>query len=138
MCVFCDISAGRSPAEVVLETDECLGFLDSRPLFPGHTLLIPRDHTETLPELRQELVAPLFVAVQLLSRAVPKALDAEGSFVAMNNKVSQSVPHLHVHVVPRNNKDGLKGFFWPRHGYRDEAHTQEVGMKIREAVAELA
>jgi histidine triad (HIT) family protein len=137
MCVFCDISAGRAPAEVVFESEDCLGFLDSRPLFPGHTLLIPRPHVETLSDLPADLLSPLFLAVQLLSGAVPRALKAAGTFVAMNNKVSQSVPHLHVHVVPRNPKDGLKGFFWPRHGYRDEAHMMEVGTKIREAVTEL-
>jgi histidine triad (HIT) family protein len=137
MCVFCDISAARSPAEIVFETGDCLGFLDSRPLFPGHTLLIPRRHVETLPELPPELLTPLFAAVQLLTRAVPQALEAQGSFVAMNNKVSQSVPHLHVHVVPRNKKDGLKGFFWPRQGYRDDEHAVQVATSIREAVAAL-
>ncbi len=136
MCVFCDISSGRIPAEIVLEEDGFLGFLDIRPLFPGHCLLIPRSHFETLGDLGQEMVGPLFEKVQLLSRAVPAALDAAGSFVAINNKVSQSVPHLHVHVVPRNPKDGLKGFFWPRHGYSDEAHIRDTAAAIRAAVLE--
>ncbi len=136
MCVFCDISSGRIPAEIVLEEDGFLGFLDIRPLFPGHCLLIPRSHFEALGDLDQEMVGPLFEKVQLLSRAVPAALDAAGSFVAINNKVSQSVPHLHVHVVPRNPKDGLKGFFWPRHGYSDEAHIRDTAAAIRAAVLE--
>lgn len=135
VCVFCDISAGRVPAEVVLEEDRVLGFLDIRPLFPGHCLLIPRSHVETLGDLSPDLIRPLFEKVQLLSRAVPAALGAHGSFVAMNNKVSQSVPHLHVHVVPRNPKDGLKGFFWPRHGYRDEDHIRGTVAAIRAAIA---
>jgi histidine triad (HIT) family protein len=137
MCVFCDIAAGRADAEIVFEDGHCLAFLDIRPLFPGHCLLIPRGHVETLPELPQELVSPLFLVTQLLSEAVPRALEAQGSFVAMNNKVSQSVPHLHVHVVPRNSKDGLKGFFWPRHGYRDDEHMRETGAAIRAALQEV-
>lgn len=136
VCVFCDIAAGRSEAELVLEDALCLAFLDTRPLFPGHCLLIPRVHVETLPELPAALVEPLFGNAQLLSKAVPLALEAQGSFIAMNNKVSQSVPHLHVHVVPRNKKDGLKGFFWPRRGYRDREHMRETAAVIRTAVTE--
>lgn len=131
MCVFCDIASGRSEAELVLENDDCLAFLDIRPLFPGHCLLIPRQHHETLPDLPTGLVGPLFATAQKLARAVPEALGAQGSFIAMNNKVSQSVPHLHVHVVPRNFKDGLKGFFWPRHGYRDREHMVATAVAIR-------
>ena len=138
MCVFCDIAAGRSEADLVFEDEHCLGFLDIRPLFPGHCLLIPRIHVETLPELAPELVSPLFLNAQRLSKAVPSALDAQGSFIAINNKVSQSVPHLHVHVVPRNRKDGLKGFFWPRHGYRDDGHRQETALAIRTALEDTA
>ena len=138
VCVFCEIAAGRSEAQVVLEDEHCLAFLDIRPLFPGHCLLIPRDHYETLPDLAPELVGPLFGNAQLLSRAVPQALDAQGSFVAINNKVSQSVAHLHVHVVPRNRKDGLKGFFWPRRGYRDAEHMSETAATIRASVEELS
>ena len=134
MCVFCDIAAGRSEADLVLEDEHCLGFLDIRPLFPGHCLLIPRIHVETLPELAPELITPLFLNAQRLSKAVPAALDAQGTFIAMNNKVSQSVPHLHVHVVPRNRKDGLKGFFWPRRGYRDDGHRKETAVTIRTAL----
>lgn len=137
VCVFCDIAARRSPADVVLEEEHCLAFLDTRPLFPGHCLVIPRRHFETLPELPESLLTPLFAAAQLLSKAVPLALDAEGSFVALNNKVSQSVPHLHVHVVPRNRKDGLKGFFWPRRGYRDDQHMSEIAQAIRASLEEV-
>ena len=137
VCVFCEIAAGRSEAEIVLEDEHCLAFLDIRPLFPGHCLLIPRCHHETLPDLPPGLITPLFVNAQLLSRAVPAALQAEGSFIAMNNKVSQSVAHLHVHVVPRNRKDGLKGFFWPRRGYRDKEHMRQTAATVRAAVEDL-
>ncbi|HVM36281.1 MAG TPA: HIT family protein [Actinomycetota bacterium] len=136
MCIFCDIVAGRVPAETVFEDDEVLAFLDVRPLFPGHTLVVPRAHYETLLDLPVELVEPLFERVRLLTRAVEEAMDAEGSFVALNNKVSQSVPHLHVHVVPRRRKDGLRGFFWPRHNYRDAAHAEQTAARIRASVRE--
>jgi histidine triad (HIT) family protein len=119
MCVFCDIVSGAAAAHVVFEDDLTLAFLDVRPVFEGHTLLVPKAHHETLADLPDELVAPLFTNARTLSRAVVDALDATGTFVAMNNKVSQSVPHLHVHVVPRRPKDGLRGFFWPRTTYAD-------------------
>lgn len=138
MCVFCEIVDGARPAEVVYESESCLAFLDIRPLFPGHCLVIPRRHFETLGDLPHESIAPLFGAVQMLSRAVPEALGSHGSFVAMNNKVSQSVPHLHVHVVPRRFKDGLKGFFWPRRGYSGADHMAEVADSIRVQVSALA
>lgn len=138
MCVFCDIVRGDVPAEVVFEDDFCMAFLDIRPLFPGHCLVIPRDHHETLADLPEAGVDPFFKVVRLLSGVVPAALGAEGTFVAMNNKISQSVPHLHAHVVPRRRKDGLKGFFWPRRGYRDAAEIQETGDAIRAAVAAIA
>lgn len=114
-----------------------MAFLDHRPLFHGHCLVVPRKHFETLSDLPAELVSPLFANVQLLSRAVETALSAEGSFVAMNNRVSQSVPHLHVHVVPRKRKDGLKGFFWPRTKYANEAEMLEVNSAIRSAIADI-
>lgn len=131
MCVFCEIVSGDNPAEVVFEDDTCLVFLDIRPLFPGHCLVIPRMHVETLGELPAASTAPLFGCVQMVSRVLPDALGAHGTFVAINNKVSQSVAHLHVHVVPRRFKDGLKGFFWPRRGYEDAAHMQRVAEAIR-------
>ncbi len=133
-CVFCKIVAGELPAWTVLEDDDVLAFLDVRPLFPGHTLLIPKEHHETLADLPEDLVVPLFTQAQRLSAAMETVLGAAGSFVAMNNKVSQSVPHLHVHVVPRNRKDGLRGFFWPRHKYEDDAHAEAVATKLREGL----
>lgn len=136
MCIFCDIIRGDLGAEIVLSDDHVVGFLDIRPLFPGHTLLVPREHHETLADLPTQLIQPLFSATRLLSQAVPAAMDAKGSFVAMNNKVSQSVPHLHVHIAPRNPKDGLKGFFWPRTKYTDNDHLQATGELIRRAVQE--
>ncbi|MFP5352146.1 MAG: HIT family protein [Actinomycetota bacterium] len=136
MCVFCDIVAQRADAEVVFSDEHSIAFLDIRPLFPGHCLLIPRDHVGTLGELPLGSVGPFFTNARMLSRAVPRAMGAKGTFVAINNVVSQSVPHLHVHVVPRNPKDGLKGFFWPRRGYRDVAHLREVGEAVRRAVAD--
>ena len=129
-CLFCRIVSGELPATVVFEDENTVAFLDHRPLFPGHTLLVPRQHVETLGELPIKLVAPYFEAAQLLSLAVESAMDAEGTFVAMNNRVSQSVPHLHVHVVPRRRKDGLKGFFWPRTKYKSDEEMEEVRSKI--------
>src|SRR5688500_12376975 len=130
-CLFCAIVAGTEPAHVVLVTDEALGFLDTRPLFPGHTLLVPKAHHETLMDLPESLIAPLFTQAQRLARAMETALGAAGSFVAINNRVSQSVAHLHVHVAPRNRKDGLRGFFWPRTKYRSDAQAAEVAAKVR-------
>jgi histidine triad (HIT) family protein len=138
VCAFCDIAQGRSEAHVVFEDAHCVAFLDRRPLFPGHSLLIPRAHHETLIDLPGELVAPLFSAARLLALAVEVGMGAEGTFVAMNNKVSQSVAHLHVHVVPRRRKDGLRGFFWPRRTYRDEPEAQDAARRVRVAVEELA
>ena len=136
-CLFCRIIAEEVSATVVFADDLSLAFLDHRPLFPGHCLLVPRNHYETLSDLPRELVGPFFENVQLLVRAVELALAAEGSFVAMNNRVSQSVPHLHVHIVPRRKKDGLKGFFWPRNKYGSDSELQEVQKAIRSALAEL-
>jgi histidine triad (HIT) family protein len=124
-CVFCSILAGTLPAHLVLDEPLVAAFLDDRPLFDGHALVVPRAHFETLTDLPGDLVGPLFTATQRLAAAVRQATGAEGTFVAMNNRVSQSVPHLHVHVVPRTKGDGLRGFFWPRHGYAagDEERT---------------
>lgn len=133
-CVFCAIIAGEHPAHVVLDDEVAVAFLDARPLFPGHTLLVPRTHYETLPDLPEDLTGPLFLRARRLAAAVPAAMEAAGSFVAMNNVVSQSVPHLHVHVVPRNRKDGLRGFFWPRKKYDDDAHAAAVAEAIRAAL----
>jgi len=132
-CVFCAIVAGEIPAHLVASDDTTLAFLDARPVFPGHALLVPRGHHETLTDLPPALVEPLFHAAQRLSRAVEAAMEAHGTFVAMNNRVSQSVSHLHVHVVPRRRKDGLRGFFWPRQRYADEAEMATVAARIRAA-----
>jgi histidine triad (HIT) family protein len=133
-CVFCQIVAGELPARIVLEDEHVLAFLDRTPLFPGHLLLVPKVHLETLADLPDELLEPLFSQARRLSAVMETALGAAGSFVAMNNKVSQSVPHLHVHVVPRNRKDGLRGFFWPRTKYSDDAHADEVADTLRRAL----
>jgi histidine triad (HIT) family protein len=130
-CLFCRIAAREVSAEIVFEDENCLAFLDHRPLFPGHSLLIPRQHFETLSDLPAELIHPVFQNAQLLSRAVQTAMTAEGTFVAMNNRVSQSVPHLHVHIVPRRRGDGLKGFFWPRKKYSGEGEVTAVAEAIR-------
>ena len=134
MCTFCAIAEGRTAAHVVQAGDGFVAFLDHRPLFPGHCLLIPRAHLETLTDVPPELVGPLFAAAQELAGAVESAMEAEGTFVALNNRVSQSVPHLHVHVVPRKRKDGLRGFFWPRTRYDDERHMEAVARRIRAAL----
>lgn len=131
MCVFCDIASGATPAQIVHEDSATVAFLDVRPLFHGHTLLIPRAHHETYADLPPEEIAAFFGMAQQLERAVRSAMEATGSFVAMNNVVSQSVPHLHLHLVPRVPKDGLRGFFWPRHRYESEVQMAEVAALIR-------
>ncbi len=136
-CLFCRIVSGELPATIVYEDEQTVAFLDHRPLFHGHTLLVPRVHVETLGELPVSLVGPFFETAQLLSVAVQAGLDAEGTFVAMNNRVSQSVPHLHVHVVPRRKKDGLKGFFWPRTKYKNEDEMLAVKKLLAAAVEKI-
>ncbi len=137
-CLFCRIVSGEVPATIVYEDINSIAFLDYRPLFHGHTLLVPRKHFETLVDLPATQVGPLFTAAQTLARAVESAMNAEGTFVAMNNRVSQSVPHLHVHVVPRRKKDGLKGFFWPRTKYKDEEEMKLVQQQIAAALKKLS
>ena len=134
-CGFCEVVEGRTDVVVVARTEHTLTFLDRSPVFYGHCLVIPLRHYETLGDLPAELLRPLFEEVQRISGAVETGLGAAGSFVAINNRVSQSVPHLHAHVVPRNRKDGLRGFFWPRLRYRDEAHMAAVAAQLREALA---
>jgi len=130
-CGFCAIAAAGSEAQIVFEDELTLGFLDNRPLFEGHTLLIPRAHHEAIWDLPDELVGPFFANVRALSVAVRDAMGASGAFVALNNIVSQSVPHLHAHVVPRRPKDGLRGFFWPRTKYSSDERAAEVADLIR-------
>jgi histidine triad (HIT) family protein len=133
-CVFCEILAGRKPAHVVLDEPDVAAFLDARPLFPGHTLVVPRRHVELLADLPTSLLQPVFGAVQRISAAVVTALGADGSFVANNNRVSQSVPHLHVHVVPRRRGDGLRGFFWPRRRYASDDEAAAIAARLRDAL----
>ncbi|NYG58384.1 histidine triad (HIT) family protein [Nocardioides daedukensis] len=132
-CVFCAIANGEAEADVVLETEDLIAFLDRRPVFKGHVLLVPREHVVTLPDLPATLRDPFLAAGQRLATAVVEALGAQGSFVAINNTVSQSVPHLHLHVVPRTKGDGLRGFFWPRTKYAD-GEPGEYAARLRAAL----
>ena len=133
-CPFCDIAAGKHAAHLVLADDLVVGFLDARPVFKGHVLVVPRQHFVTLADLPGGLLAPYFAAVQLVSARLPEALGAQGSFVAINNIVSQSVPHLHTHVVPRTKGDGLRGFFWPRQRYDSDEEAALYASRIRAAL----
>ena len=136
-CLFCKVVAGEEGADIVLDDPVAVAFLDYRPVFPGHCLLVPRDHYETLTDLPADLVGPFFTTTQRLARAVEVAMGADGTFVAMNNRVSQSVPHFHVHVVPRRRKDGLRGFFWPRLRYGSDEERAQVADQIRKALADV-
>jgi histidine triad (HIT) family protein len=134
-CVFCSIINGEIEAEVVLDEPETVAFLDARPVFKGHALLVPREHVVTLPDLPAALRDPFLAAAQRLATAVVEGLGAQGSFVAMNNVVSQSVAHLHLHVVPRTKGDGLRGFFWPRTTYAD-GEAAVYAARLRGALGE--
>ena len=136
-CTFCRIVGGELESCAVFEDEMSLAFLDRRPLFHGHTLIVPRAHYQTLVDLPPALIGPLFANARLLARALEQALGAEGSFVAVNNRISQSVPHLHVHVVPRRRQDGLRGFFWPRTKYESDEQMREVGETLRSTIDEL-
>jgi histidine triad (HIT) family protein len=129
-CLFCRIVAGTEPAYLVEQAPETVSFLDTRPVFKGHVLIVPRQHVDHLVDLPAPLVEPVFAAAQRHALAVTRALGADGSFVAMNNTVSQSVPHFHVHVIPRHRKDGLRGFFWPRQRYDDEVEASRYADRI--------
>lgn len=133
-CVFCTIADRTNDAHIVFEDELTICFLDNRPLFPGHCLLIPRQHIQTIENAGEELGNTLFRNLRTISIAVEKGSGSEGTFMAINNKVSQSIPHLHIHIVPRNKKDGLRGFFWPRNPYRDEEHMQDICKKIKTAI----
>ncbi len=136
-CTFCKIVRSEVQSYRVFEDDISLAFLDTRPLFPGHCLLMPKVHYETLIDLPGILVAPFFQNAQLLANAIERGLKADGTFVAINNRVSQSVPHLHIHIVPRHKKDGLKGFFWPRQRYKDEETILTIQSTLRTIIAQL-
>ena len=135
-CLFCRIVTGETAAHAVLETKDLVAFLDHRPVFKGHVLLVPREHVPTFADLPASLRDPFFSAGQRLAAAIPAALGAQGTFVAMNNTVSQSVPHLHLHVVPRTKGDGLRGFFWPRTKYSSEEEMKEYAARVAAALAE--
>jgi len=136
-CLFCRMIQGDVATPVVYESEVAFAFLDHRPLFPGHCLVLPRRHIETLIAVPPELLGPFFAEVQLITRAVEAATEAQGSFVAMNNRISQSVPHLHVHVVPRNRGDGLKGFFWPRTRYGSDEEMERVRASVESSIRAL-
>ena len=136
-CAFCKIVQGQLDAVRVFEDESTLVFLDHRPLFPGHCLLVSKQHFRTIAELPPALLNSIFINVRILAMAVQNAMNAEGSFIAINNIVSQSVPHFHVHIVPRRKGDGLRGFMWPRHKYADTAEAEAIGKKIRGEVARL-
>lgn len=133
-CAFCAIVAGDAESHVVFEDEQTVAFLDHRPLFPGHTLVVPREHVETLPDLPAGDLGAFFGVVQRIAGVMPEALDSEGTFVANNNRVSQSVAHLHLHVVPRSRGDGLRGFFWPRHPYESPEQMRDVQSTLRAAI----
>jgi len=132
--VFCDIVNNTLPAAEVDRGDGYLAFLDNRPLFPGHVLVIAHEHRETIFDLPPDQTGPLFGAVQRIAHAVKTAMDADGVFIASNNGVSQSVPHLHVHVVPRRRRDGLRGFMWPRHSYADDDQAAAIAQRIKDSL----
>jgi histidine triad (HIT) family protein len=133
-CVFCAIVAGTVPAFKVIDSPDGVGFLDTRPVFKGHVLVAPRAHIEQLTDLPADLISGYFQLVQTVAKAVPEALGATGTFVAINNIVSQSVPHLHTHVVPRTKGDGLRGFFWPRHKYESDAEAADYAKRIADVI----
>jgi histidine triad (HIT) family protein len=135
-CKFCDIVARDVPTDLVLDESLATAFLDKRPVFPGHVLVVPRPHHETLVDLPLPLVEPLFATTRRVAAGVARAMEADGTLVLMNNRVSQSVPHLHIHVVPRRFKDGLRGFLWPRQRYENETTEARVAAAIRAALAE--
>ena len=137
-CLFCSIVEKETPAAIVVEDDDFVGFLDIRPVFKGHVLLVPREHVVTLTDLPAGLRDGFLAHAQRLATAMVEGLGAQGSFVAMNNTVSQSVAHLHLHVVPRTKGDGLRGFFWPRTKYADDAERDDYAARLRTALASAA
>ena len=136
-CVFCSIVAGTTPAHRIFDDPVCVAFLDARPLFPGHTLVVPRAHRATFRDVQSAELGALLGGAQRVSAALEAALASEGTFVGMNDRISQSVPHVHLHVVPRRKGDGLRGFFWPRHKYASDEEAAGVASRIRTALANL-
>src|SRR5947209_496315 len=136
-CIFCKILSKTIEAPIVFEDEHALVFLDHRPLFPGHCLIIPKTHLETIQDLPDDVLAPLFSTARMLAVAMESGLRSDGTFVAANNRVSQSVAHFHIHVVPRRKGDGLKGFFWPRRKYKDEDEVKSVLAALQSAIAEI-
>ena len=135
-CPFCAVVAGTAPAHEVHRDEHAVAFLDRSPVFKGHVLVVPTRHVDALPDLLADELQPFFAVVQRIAATVPRAFAADGTFVAMNNIVSQSVPHLHAHVVPRRRKDGLRGFFWPRVRYADESEAAEFAARLRAALVD--
>jgi histidine triad (HIT) family protein len=135
-CEFCAIVAGESGTEdhVVYADADVVAFLDHRPVFKGHTLVVPRAHVVTLAELPDSLLVAVFSVTRRIAAAMEAGFGADGTFVANNNRISQSVAHLHVHVVPRHRKDGLRGFFWPREKYASPEEAAEVAERVRAAI----
>jgi histidine triad (HIT) family protein len=136
-CIFCKIVRNPTENDIVYQDESSLAFLDHRPLFPGHCLVIPKSHLETIHDLPDSLLAPFFSTVKLLASAIERAMQAQGTFIAANNRISQSVPHFHVHVVPRKKGDGLKGFFWPRGKYKSPEEITAVRNALRAAIAQV-
>jgi histidine triad (HIT) family protein len=134
VCVFDEIASGARPAHVVLDEEHLLAFLDARPVFEGHTLVIPRRHASTIADVEPALLGPLLEASRRVAVAQRRALDADGTFFALNDVVSQSVPHVHLHVIPRRRRDGLRGFFWPRTHYRDDSVAADLAARLRAAL----
>jgi histidine triad (HIT) family protein len=135
-CAFCKIVRSDDGFRI-FEDEQTIAFLDHRPLFPGHCLLIPKPHLETIADLKDEMLAPLFANARMLSAAVESAMHAQGTFIAANNRVSQSVPHFHLHIVPRTKGDGLKGFFWPRRKYKSDEEVASVVSALKAAIAQI-
>ena len=133
-CEFCAIVAGEAPAHVVYSDPDVIAFFDHRPVFKGHTLVIPRQHVVTLPELPDDLLLPVFSVARRVAKAMEAGFGADGTFVANNNRISQTVFHLHVHVIPRHKKDGLRGFFWPRQKYESPEEAAEYAARVRSAI----
>ncbi|MCX7795848.1 MAG: HIT family protein [bacterium] len=136
-CVFCKIIRRELEGYIVFEDDLSIAFLDIRPLTPGHCLLVPKEHYETIMDVPEELIGPIFKNAKLISKAIELGLSAQGIFIGINNRISQSVPHLHIHIVPRNKNDGLRGFFWPRYPYRDKETILDIQSRIRNAIEKM-